>query len=42
MNKMDPEEVETLKKAIEKTDILFSIFINNPLNYDILFDFLMR
>ena len=42
MNKMDPEEVETLKKAIEKMDILFSIFINNPLNYDILFDFLMR
>ena len=42
MNKMDPEEVETLKKAIEKTDILFSIFINNPLNYDMLFDFLIR
>ena len=39
---MDPEEEEVIRKAIEKTDILFSIFISNPLNYDMLFDFLLR
>ena len=39
---MDPEEEEIKKKALEKTDILFSIFISNPLNYDMLFDLLIR
>ena len=39
---MDPEEEEIIRKAIEKTDILFSIFISNPLNYDMLFDLLIR
>jgi hypothetical protein len=39
---MDPEEEEVIRKAIEKTDILFSIFIGNPLNYDMLFDLLIR
>lgn len=39
---MDPEEEEIIRKAVEKTDILFSIFISNPLNYDMLFDLLLR
>ena len=38
---MDSEE-EEIKRALEKTDILFSIFIGNPLNYDMLFDLLIR
>ena len=38
---MDSEE-EEMKRALEKTDILFSIFIGNPLNYDMLFDLLIR
>ena len=39
---MDSDDEELRKKAIEKTDLLFSIFINSPLNYDMLFDFLIR
>ena len=40
---MDSDEEEEIKRrAIEKTDILFSIFISSPLNYDMLFDLLLR
>ena len=39
---MDSDDEEIKKKALEKTDLLFSIFISSPLNYDMLFDFLIR
>ena len=33
---------QLMKRALEKTEQLFSVFINNPLNYDMLFDILIR
>ena len=39
---MESNDESLKKRAIEKTDLLFSIFINNPLNYDMLFDILLR
>ena len=33
---------QVMKRALEKTEQLFSVFINNPLNYDMLFDILIR
>ena len=39
---MESNDESVKKRALEKTDLLFSIFINNPLNYDMLFDILLR
>lgn len=39
---MESNDESLKKRALEKTDLLFSIFINNPLNYDMLFDILLR
>lgn len=39
---MESNDESVKKRALEKIDLLFSIFINNPLNYDMLFDILLR
>ena len=39
---MESDDEELKRRAIEKTDILFSVFINNPINFDMLFDVLIR
>ena len=31
-----------MKRCLEKTEQLFSVFTGNPLNYDMLFDILTR
>ena len=39
---MESDDEELKRRAIEKTDILFSVFISNPINFDMLFDVLIR